>query len=83
MPDHIRLLQIQTIIPDVTDLRNHNIEHGTKELCEGMPSLCLRPAAENGDLSFVSSARIAVDVPDWTYLIHKQWISKEPIQSPP
>ena len=24
----------------VTDLRNHNIGHSTKELCAGMPSLC-------------------------------------------
>ena len=29
----------------VTDLRNHNIEHGTKELCAGMPSLCLRTSS--------------------------------------
>ena len=29
----------------VTNLRNHNIEHSTKELCAGMPSLCLRTSS--------------------------------------
>ena len=66
----------------MTDLLNHNIEHGTKELCAGMPSLCLRTSGGEWS-SFGFSARSAEEVPDWTYRVNKQRISKEPTQSPP
>ena len=51
------LFKFRQLFWTVTNLRNHNIEHGTKDQRAGMPGLC--------------------------YRINKQWISKEPTQSPP
>ena len=84
MPDPIRLyLNLDTHSRPQSTFGT-TISSMTRRSCAQACRACAyAPAARNGDLSFGSSARIAEEVPDWTFRIRKQWISKEPTQSLP
>ena len=84
MPDPIRLYLNLDTHSRPQSIFGTTISSTTRRSCAQACRACAyAPAARNGDLSFGSSARIAEEVPDWTFRIHKHWISKEPIQSLP